>query len=408
MLTLRTSIAKNSIMLYIRMLITTGISVFTSRAVLEILGVIDFGIYNVVGGIVIVLGFVNGSLAGASTRFLTYAIGAGDKDKERHTFWKQRKDLRNMAEMKKQTEFKLYKRDSVFFDQNTAPVNIAYAHEVNDVAILPLGAIEQHGPHCPNGLDSFNAICLAKKVAEKSGATVLPCPMYGGHPYMHMGMPATIALNYETNMALIHDIIAGASNVGYNKFILLVAHGQDSSFIPAVHKLGMEGYFTVASTWYDFLGDNKAVLSDYMWHADEAETSMALSLYGDLVHMDLAIDGGGTTLVDGKWKKAPGETSHPFQFYHFDGTFALMEKDDLDYGVIGNPTKASKEKGDALVEKVVEGYSAFIKDLLERHPVGINPLGFRNPLGFNGFNGGAYPTFDKDHDEKGRPIYYNK
>ena len=62
-----------------------------------------------------------------------------------------------MAEMKKQTEFKLYKRDSVFFDQNTAPVNIAYAHEVNDVAILPLGAIEQHGPHCPNGLDSFNA-----------------------------------------------------------------------------------------------------------------------------------------------------------------------------------------------------------------------------------------------------------
>lgn len=169
-----------------------------------------------------------------------------------------------------------------------------------------------------------------------------------------------------------------------------------------------EGYFVLASTWYDFLRDNKNVLEDFMWHADEAETSMALSLYGNLVHMDLAIDGGGTTLVDGKWKKAPGETSHPFQFYHFDGTFALMEKDDLDYGVIGNPTKASKEKGDALVEKVVEGYSAFIKDLLERHPVGINPLGFRNPLGFNGFNGGAYPTFDKDHDEKGRPIYYNK
>ena len=153
-----------------------------------------------------------------------------------------------MAEMKKQTEFKLYKRDSVFFDQNTAPVNIAYAHEVNDVAILPLGAIEQHGPHCPNGLDSFNAICLAKKVAEKSGATVLPCPMYGGHPYMHMGMPGTITLNYETNMALLHDIIASASNVGYNKFIMLVAHGADSSFIPAVHKLGMEGYFVLASS----------------------------------------------------------------------------------------------------------------------------------------------------------------
>ena len=81
-----TRIARNTIMLYIRMLITTGISVFTSRAVLEILGVVDFGIYNVVGGIVIVLGFVNGSLAGASTRFLTYAMGVGDKEKEKRTF----------------------------------------------------------------------------------------------------------------------------------------------------------------------------------------------------------------------------------------------------------------------------------------------------------------------------------
>ena len=89
--------------------------------------------------------------------------------------------------------------------------------------------------------------------------------------------------------------------------------------------------------------------------ADEAETSMALSLYGDLVHMDLAIDGGGTPLVDPKWKMAPGEASHRWQFYGAEGTFALLEKDDLDYGVIGNPTKATKEKGDKLVEAVLNG-----------------------------------------------------
>ena len=97
---------------------------------------------------------------------------------------------------------------------------------------------------------------------------------------MHMGMPSTITLNYETNMALLHDIIASASNVGYNKFIMLVAHGADSSFIPAVHKLGMEGYFILASTWYDFLRDNKNVLEDFIWHADEAETSA--NKYGEV------------------------------------------------------------------------------------------------------------------------------
>lgn len=46
-----------------------------------------------------------------------------------------------------------------------------------------------------------------------------------------------------------------------------------------------------------------------------------------------------------------------------------------------------------------------INELMERHPVGKNPLGFRNPLGFNGFNGGQYIHYDADHDEKGRPTY---
>ncbi len=64
---------------------------------------------------------------------------------------------------------------------------------------------------------------------------------------------------------------------------------------------------------------------------------------------------------------------HRWQFYGAEGTFALLEKDDLDYGVIGNPTKATKEKGDKLVEAVVEGYSELIKELLETHPVGKNP-----------------------------------
>lgn len=80
------NIAKNSILLYIRMLITMCISLYTSRAILSILGVTDYGIYNVVGGVVTVVGFVNGSLAGASTRFITFTIGCNDRYRERQTF----------------------------------------------------------------------------------------------------------------------------------------------------------------------------------------------------------------------------------------------------------------------------------------------------------------------------------
>ncbi|MGL6292244.1 creatininase family protein, partial [Eubacterium aggregans] len=50
-----------------------------------------------------------------------------------------------------QTKFKLNQRDSVCFHENSGQVNQAYAKNVCDIAILPIGAIEQHGPHCPCG-----------------------------------------------------------------------------------------------------------------------------------------------------------------------------------------------------------------------------------------------------------------
>ena len=58
-------IAKNTLLLYFRMLVTMAVSLYTSRVVLNILGVEDFGIYNVVGGIVAMFGFINGSMASA-------------------------------------------------------------------------------------------------------------------------------------------------------------------------------------------------------------------------------------------------------------------------------------------------------------------------------------------------------
>jgi creatinine amidohydrolase len=301
--------------------------------------------------------------------------------------------------MKKQKNFKMNKRDSVWFQENSSYAVVDYAKEVCDVAVLPIGAIEQHGTHAPTGMDTFNALGIAEKVGAKSGAMVLPCPMYGSHPHHHWGMPGTIPLTYETHINLLCDIVRGAAVAGYNKFIIISAHGQVSSTIVAVHKLGIEGYFTISSTWYDFLRDNKSVLEDYMWHADEAETSVGLYLYPQWIHMDLVEDGGGTALVDSKWKIAPGAEAKPGMMYHFEGTFALPEKDDLANGVIGNPTKASREKGEACIEKVVDHYCEFIEEIKTNYPCGINPLGFRNPMGYNG---AEHIRYDKDHDEKGQ------
>lgn len=79
-------IAKNTAMLYIRMLVTIGIGLYTSRIVLQQLGVNDYGIYNVVGGIVTVFSIVSSSMTSAISRFLTYELGKGHEDKLRKVF----------------------------------------------------------------------------------------------------------------------------------------------------------------------------------------------------------------------------------------------------------------------------------------------------------------------------------
>lgn len=73
-------IAKNTLALYFRMLFTMFVSLYTSRVVLNILGVDDYGIYNVVGGMVAIFSFLNGSMSAATQRFLSFAMGKGDNE----------------------------------------------------------------------------------------------------------------------------------------------------------------------------------------------------------------------------------------------------------------------------------------------------------------------------------------
>ena len=79
-------IAKNTLLLYVRMLFMMAISLFTSRVILGTLGVEDYGIQNVVGGIVAMFGFLNGSMSSATQRYITFALGKGDKDRLQTVF----------------------------------------------------------------------------------------------------------------------------------------------------------------------------------------------------------------------------------------------------------------------------------------------------------------------------------
>ena len=79
-------IAKNTALLYVRMLLIMAISLYTSRVILKTLGDIDFGLYNVIGGIVVAFSFLNGVMSSACSRYFAIEIGRGDNEALRRVF----------------------------------------------------------------------------------------------------------------------------------------------------------------------------------------------------------------------------------------------------------------------------------------------------------------------------------
>ena len=79
-------IAKNTVFLYVRMLLVMGATLYTSRVVLNVLGAEDYGLYNVVGGLVTMFTFLNGSLGSATSRYITFELGRKDYERVNRVF----------------------------------------------------------------------------------------------------------------------------------------------------------------------------------------------------------------------------------------------------------------------------------------------------------------------------------
>lgn len=79
-------ILKNTLFLYIRMIFTMGVNLYSSRIILDTLGIEDYGIYNIVAGVIVMFGFLNASMSGATSRFITFELGKGDRNSLLKTF----------------------------------------------------------------------------------------------------------------------------------------------------------------------------------------------------------------------------------------------------------------------------------------------------------------------------------
>jgi len=248
-----------------------------------------------------------------------------------------------------------------------------------DIAILPLGSIEQHGAHLPNGHDTIQLFPMCEAMAERTGAMLLPTPWYGSHPYSQFNYPGTIPLQNDTERAVIKDIIRGAACAGYNKFFLFFGHANAVAAAYAVQALGHEGYF-VASVWFQNLIRDKHydIMETAFQHAGETETSIGLALFPEFVDMNKAEKGTKTLLIDSRFFQGcsdpPGTPQNKACLWDA-VTLCVPEYKDPKFtnGIAGDPTIATAEKGRKYAEVIVDRMVEFINYIKERYPAGVKP-----------------------------------
>jgi len=226
-----------------------------------------------------------------------------------------------------------------------------------DIALLPVGAIEQHGPHLPLDTDSFDADYLARRVAETCSdprPLVLPLVPYGVS-YHHEDFSGTVSISNETLSQLVYDIGMAAAGNGIRKLVIINGHGgNDPALNFAAQMINRDaGIFVCVDTGETSDIDIEAIVQTANdVHAGEIETSTALAVRPELVHMDLAassVPEFSSNYLDFSSKRGINWYAHT---QHISTT-----------GVMGDPSKASAAKGERIWTAMIAHLVSFVEDL---------------------------------------------
>jgi creatinine amidohydrolase/Fe(II)-dependent formamide hydrolase-like protein len=226
-----------------------------------------------------------------------------------------------------------------------------------DVALLPVGAIEQHGPHLSLDCDAFDADYLAKAVAELCKSPrplVLPLVSYGVS-YHHEDFSGTLSVNPETLSQMVYDIGMSAVKHGITKLVIVNGHGGNS---PALHfaaqMINRDAHiFTCVDTGESSDPDINAMAdTPNDVHAGEIETSTSLVTRPHMVRSNKIkkfVPRFSSRYLDFTSKRSVGWYAH---------TSKISPS-----GVMGDPTLGSREKGERMWRVMIENLAALVEEL---------------------------------------------
>lgn len=244
--------------------------------------------------------------------------------------------------------------------QDLTWVEAKKAFETAKIAIIPVGSHEQHGPHLPLINDAATAFEMAKKAAEKAKTeTIITPPIVYGVSHHHMPFPGTITLSPQTLIALIMDICRSLKAHGIERVAFVNGHGGNTPALTMAMRsvkddLGMK--VAVINYWELIPDVIKATIESEVWgHACEFETSLALATYPEKVRTE------ALKKAEMKDVKLPYVKPGLALAVHV----SLNWSDYTATGSIGDPTLATKEKGDKMISAAVERMATFLEGFAE-------------------------------------------
>jgi creatinine amidohydrolase len=230
---------------------------------------------------------------------------------------------------------------------------IGEAAAAGAVAVLPVGATEQHGAHLPTGTDTLLAAHVAGTAAEQTGDIVLPPLAYGCSLGHTDHWPGTLSLHPTTMTAAVVELGRWVHASGFSKLVIVNGHATNgppcqSAILQLRHELP-----DLRARFVSIFDLTPAIAERYTedapdFHANEAETSMLLHLAESEVRPERAVDEPDRTVDRVLSYPMPAVTRS---------------------GVVGTPSAASAERGAELVEQLVEALAGLLRQArAERDP----------------------------------------
>jgi creatinine amidohydrolase len=238
---------------------------------------------------------------------------------------------------------------------------IEAATERTGTLLVPVGATEQHGHHLPLGVDVFMPEAIGERVARTAPALLAPPVHYGVSPH-HTFKPGTFTVSSETFRRYVTELCASTADWGIEHVLLLNGHylAQDPELEIAVRELRNGGLEAFHVPLVDLFSDVAAEIrrGETSFHAAEFETSIMLALYPELVRMDRA------ERVDVPTEPLPLTDYDALGENRVGWALTASEMDDLTpTGNLGDPTVASAETGERLVEEAVSRVVSLVEAL---------------------------------------------